>query len=181
MAHISETDSISSTQSSIMLQNGGVHKGLAGVHATKAEIQLAAKNFRLAYARFSVMDPQTWEDKACNIDLFDEVQGVDDQLMTICSAITCWSQEIAALVDPNNDGDKSFCVSVRAFIERMRDMVARSPFLLKSNREDSHQLGRREIGMIQAPPEGNKRFFDESLAPLPPPPEGLETSLTGLD
>ena len=74
MAHISETESISSNQSSIILQEGGVHEGLMAVHNTKAEIRQAAKKFRLAYARFAVMDPQTWEDPACDLDIFEEVQ-----------------------------------------------------------------------------------------------------------
>ena len=78
------------------------------VHNTKAEIRQAARKFRLAYARFAVMDLQTWEDKSCDLDVFDEVQEVDNQLMTICLTITCWSKEIAAIVDPNNVGDKSF-------------------------------------------------------------------------
>ena len=115
------------------------------------------------------MDPQTWEDTSCDLDLFNKVQEVDNQLMCICSAITTWSQEITAVVDPYNKGDKSFCEAIRAFIERMRNMVERSPFLLRSNREDAHQMGRREIRTIQAKPEGNKRLYDESLAPLAPP------------
>ena len=45
-------------------------------------------------------------------------------------------------------------MSSLAFIERMRDMVKRSPFLLRSKREDAHQMGRREIRTIQAPPRG---------------------------
>ena len=102
------------------------------------------------------MDPQTWEDKSCDLDLFDEVQEVDNQLMNICTAITTWSQEITAVIDPYNEGDKSFCEAVRAFIERMRDMVEKSPFLLRSNREDAHQMGRREIGTIQTPPRGEE-------------------------
>ena len=169
MAHISETDSISSTQSSIWLTDGGIREHLQPVHAVKAEIRKAAKKFRAAYARLSVMDPQTWEDRSCDLDLFDEVQEVDNQLMNICSAITTWSQEIAAVVDPCNEGDKSFCKAVRAFVERMRDMVEKSPFLLRSNREDAHQMRRREIRTIQAPPEGNKGMYDDSVAPLAPP------------
>ena len=156
MAHISKTESTLSTQSSTWLTDGGIRKQLQPVHAVKVEIQKAAKKFRAAYTRFSVMDPQTWEDTSCDLDLFDEVQEVENQLMNICSAITSWSQEIIAVVDPCNEGNKSFCRSVRAFIERMRDMVERSPFLLKLNREDAHQMGRREIGTIQTPPRGEE-------------------------
>ena len=125
MAHISKTESISSTQSSIWLTDGGIRKHLQPVHAVKAEIRRAAKKFCAAYARFSVMDPQIWEDKSCDLDLFDEVQEVDNQLMNICSAITSWSQEITAVVDPCNEGDKSFCEAVRAFIERKEPLLAK--------------------------------------------------------
>ena len=64
-------------------------------------------------------------------------------------------------------------MSVRAFIERLRDMVNRSPFLLKSNRESAHQMGRREIGTVQAPTEGNKSLYDEFLVLLAPPQKKL--------
>ena len=62
MAHISETDSISSTQSTIDLQGGA--KYLEGLKETKMAIRLVAKNLCAQYACFLAMDPQTWEDTA---------------------------------------------------------------------------------------------------------------------
>ena len=90
--------------------------------------------------------------------------------MNICSAVSLWAEEISNTVDPYNENDKSFCRAVRAFIGRIKDMVDRSPFLLKANREDDHQMRRRMVGTIQAPPEGNKRLYQESFAATVQPP-----------
>ena len=69
--------------------------------------------------------------------------------MNICSAVSLWAEEISNTVDPYNENDKSFCRAVRAFIGRIKDMVDRSPFLLRANREDAHQMGIRSIETTQ--------------------------------
>ena len=167
MAQYSDTDSTASRAS---LQALELPEHLQSLNESKVAIRLAAKNHRAAYARLSAMDPQTWEDPSCDIDLFEEVSEVDNMIMNICSSVSAWSKEIVEACDPYNKFDRSFCRSASAFIARIKDQVDRSPILLKSNREDEHQMGRRMVGTIQNVPEGNKRLHQESfLAEIQPP------------
>ena len=63
-----------------------------------------------------------------------------------------------------------FCRGPSSFIARIKDQVDRSPFLLKLNRDDEHQMSRRMVGTIQNPTEGNKRLHQESFLPEIQPP-----------
>ena len=69
MANFSDTDSVNSKASiqSLCLDGGPEH--LQTLNESKVAIWLAAKNHRAAYARFLAMDPQTWEDQSCDLDL----------------------------------------------------------------------------------------------------------------
>ena len=174
MANFSDTDSVNSKASmqSLCLDGGPEH--LQTLNESKVAIRLAAKNHRAAYARFSAMDPQTWEDQSCDLDLFEEVSEVDNMIMNICSSVSAWSKEIVEACDPYNHQDRSFCMSAKSFIARIKAQVDRSPFLLKSNRENEHQMSRRMVSTIQDPPEGNKRLHQESfLAEVQPPSKAL--------
>ena len=105
MALFSDTDSVTSKASMQDLKGGPEH--LQILNESKLAIRLAAKKHRAAYAHFVAMDPQTWEDPACNLDLYEEVSEVDNQIMNICLAVTSWSKEIVEAVDPYNQHDRS--------------------------------------------------------------------------
>ena len=85
MSQFSDTDSNTSKAS---LQALELPEHLQILNESKVAIRLAAKNHRAAYARFSAMDPQTWEDKSCDLDLYEEVSEVDNMIMNICSSVS---------------------------------------------------------------------------------------------
>ena len=86
MSQFSNTNSVSS-KALIQALEGGP-ENLQILNKSKVAIRLAAKNHRAAYARFSAMDPQTWEDPSCNIDLYEEVSKVDNMIMNICLSVS---------------------------------------------------------------------------------------------
>ena len=85
MAQYSDNDSTASRASMQALE---LPEHLQTLNESKVAIRLAAKNHRAAYARFSAMDPQTWEDPSCNIDLYEEVSKVDNMIMSICLSVS---------------------------------------------------------------------------------------------
>ena len=52
------------------------------------------------------MDPQTWEDCGCDLDLYEEVSEVDNLIMNICLSVSSWAKEIVEACDPYNQQDK---------------------------------------------------------------------------
>ena len=86
MAHYSNTDSVTSKASLQDLEGGPEH--LQILNKSKVAIRLAAKKHRAAYACFVTMDPQTWEDRSCDLDLYEEVSEVDNLIMNICSSVS---------------------------------------------------------------------------------------------
>ena len=183
MAQFSDTDSVTSKALIQDLDGGPEH--LQILNESKVAIRLAARKHRAAYACFVAMDPQTWEDPACDLDLYEEVSEVDNQIMNICLAVSLWSKEIVEACDPYNQHDRSFCRGASSFIARIKGQVDRSPFLLKSNREDEHQMGEEDGGDHSEFPQRVTRDsirspfwlrFSPRLRPLDQAPPSLRLS-----